>query len=202
MKKIFVLAISVLSGTVLFAQDAPKFGLKGGLNIATTTNSSGGSRDNKLGLHVGGLAHIHLSPQLALQPEIVYSSQGAKYTISNGEHQLNLNYINIPVQLQYMFDNGFRLQTGPQLGFLVGVKDMLEGHETGIFTSNDFKSTDVSWSFGLGYLTYSGFGLDGRYNLGLSNINGDPDRTAKVHNSVFQLGVFYMFDNAHKRKSR
>jgi hypothetical protein len=55
---------------------------------------------------------------LALQPEAVYSSQGAKYTVNGAEHTLSLNYINIPLQIQYMFDNGFRLQTGPQAGFL------------------------------------------------------------------------------------
>src|SRR6478752_6938197 len=121
MKKLFLFVLTVTLSTFLFAQGDTKFGLKGGLNIATTTNSSGGSRDNKVGFHLGGLAHIHITPQFALQPEVVYSSQGAKYTISNGEHQLNLNYINIPVLLQYMFGNGFRLQTGPQLGFLVDV---------------------------------------------------------------------------------
>ena len=34
---------------------------------------------------------------------------------------LRLNYINVPV-LQYMFGDGFRLQTGPQLGILTNAK--------------------------------------------------------------------------------
>src|SRR6476469_3798671 len=195
MKKIFVLAITVLSSTILFAQTPAKFGLKGGLNIANTTNSSGGSRDNKIGLNVGGLAHIHLMPQLALQPEVVYSSQGAKYTISNGEHQLNLNYINVPVLLQYMFDNGFRIQTGPQVDFLVDVNDKLNGKKTGLWTSQDFKKTDVAWSVGLGYLSYSGFGIDARYNIGLSDINNDPSYNAKLRNNVAQIGLFYLIDH-------
>src|SRR5678816_387438 len=114
------------------------------------------------------------------------SSQGAKYTITvNGvsdEHVLSLNYINLPVQLQYMFDNGFRLQTGPQVGFLAGVKDKIGDNETGYFTSQDFKTVDFSWSAGLGYLSTSGVGVDARYNFGISDINNVGSNV--LHNNV------------------
>ena len=201
MKKISFILLILAAHTIVFAQ-SPKFGLKGGLNISTFSNVEGVDWNSRLGLNVGGLAHIHLSPQIGLQPEVVFSSQGAKYTIGTAgdEHDLTLNYINIPLQLQYMFDNGFRLQTGPQLGFLIDVKDKFNGQETGFFTSEDFKSTDFAWSFGLAYLTYSGFGVDGRYNLGLSNNNKAGANTLK--NNVIQIGLFYMFDNSHKAKSR
>ncbi len=44
--------------------------------------------------------------------------QGAKMTVAGGQTQtINLNYVNVPVLVQYMFDNGFRLQTGPQAWF-------------------------------------------------------------------------------------
>ena len=198
MKKISVLVVALCITAVSFAQTA-KFGIKAGLNVATLTdeNDELGSR---LGLHAGVLAHIHLARQFALQPEIVYSSQGAKYTITDGEHSLGLDYINIPLQLQYMFNNGFRLQTGPQVGFLVNVKDKLNDTETGNFTSDDFKTVDFAWSAGLGYLTYSGFGVDARYNFGLNNILDAG--SASRRNNVFQVGLFYMFDNAHKARSK
>lgn len=99
-----------------------------------------------------------------------------------------------------MFNNGFRLQTGPQVGFLTGVKDKNGSVETNNFTSDDFKSVDFAWTAGLGYLTQSGFGVDARYNFGLSNIN-DAGSTER-RNNVFQAGLFYMFDHAHKAKSR
>jgi hypothetical protein len=199
MKKISLFAVASFLSVALFAQNA-KFGFKAGLNVSTTTNSQGEERGSRLGLNAGALAHIHLSPQWSLQPEVVYSSQGAKYTVSDGEHELALNYINIPLLLQYNFDNGFRLQTGPQVGFLAGVKDKRNGTETGIFTSDDFKTVDFSWSAGLGYLTYSGLGVDARYNFGLSNINDFG--TATVHNNVFQVGLFYLLDHSHKAASR
>jgi hypothetical protein len=200
MKKISLLVLILTASILVFAQP-PKFGLKAGLNIATLSNVSGVDWNNRLGLNAGALAHIHLSPEWGLQPEVMFSGQGAKYTIGNGaEHDLILNYINIPLNLQYMFDNGFRLQTGPQIGFLIDVKDKLNGQETGFFTSDDFKDIDFAWTFGLGYLTYSGIGVDGRYNLGISNIN--EAGTNKLRNNVFQVGLFYMLDHSHKRKSR
>lgn len=191
MKKISLFLCALLFSVVIFAQNAA-IGLKAGLNVANLGNSSGNEMGSKLGLNAGLLAHIHLTPQLALQPEVVYSGQGAKYTVSDGEHDLSLNYINIPVQLQYMFSNGFRIQTGPQVGFLASVKDKVRDVETNNFTSQDFKTVDFSWTAGLSYLSYSGLGIDGRYNFGISNINNYGSNI--LHNNVFQIGLFYMLN--------
>src|SRR5689334_6902286 len=135
MKKISLFILSLCVGTLLFAQEA-QLGLKGGLNISTTTNSQGYQRGSRAGLNAGILAHVHLNQDWAIQPEVMFSSQGAKYTTDvDGEHNLVMNYVNIPVLFQYMFANGFRLQTGPQIGFLASVKDMNIGSETGFITS-------------------------------------------------------------------
>ncbi|HWJ89916.1 MAG TPA: porin family protein [Flavisolibacter sp.] len=197
MKKISLFFLSLVSVSCLFAQQA-SLGLKGGLNISTLTNSLGGERGSRPGVNAGLLAHVHINQMWAIQPEIVYSSQGAKYTVSDGEHNLALNYVNVPLQVQYMFSNGFRLQTGPQVGFLASVTDKRQGAETGIFTSDDFKSVDFSWSAGLGYMAPSGLGIDGRYNFGLSNINDAGP--AVIHNNVFQVGLFYQFNNSSPRR--
>jgi hypothetical protein len=199
MKKISLFLCASVISFALFAQNAA-LGLKGGVNVSNLSNSSGYEMGSKVGFNGGILAHVHLVPSLALQPEVVYSSQGAKYTTSdNAEHKLSLNYINIPLQLQYMFDNGFRIQTGPQVGFLTGVKDKVVDTETGYFTSQDFKTVDFAWSAGLGYLTYSGLGVDARYNFGISNANNAGSNVLK--NNVFQLGLFYMLKNNHKASS-
>ena len=88
---------------------------------------------------------------------------------SNEEVTWKNDYVNIPLLVQYNFDNGFRLQAGPQLGLLVSSK--VEDQDDAEDDADEiFKSTNVGLSFGLGYLTYSGFGIDGRYNLGLNRI--------------------------------
>jgi hypothetical protein len=102
--------------------------------------------------------------------------------------------------IQYMFDNGFRLQAGPQVGFLLDGK--IEGDAGGadVDIADDLKKIDAGVGLGVGYLSYSGLGIEGRYNLGLTNINDVG--TNELRNRVFQISLFYMLDNAHKSKSR
>lgn len=170
------------------------FGIKGGFNIYNINNDNNTEYDAKPGFNVGLLGHIHLTRQLALQPELVYSLQGAKYTVSNVDTKINLGYINVPVLFQYMFDNGFRLQAGPQVGFLVNAKS--KTGSVSVDVKDDVKPVDFALSAGIGYVhPPSGFGIDARYNLGLSDIN--ENAAFKSTNRGAQLGVFYLFN--HKR---
>ena len=193
MKKLFCIVAIVLFVSIVSAQET-HFGLKAGVNIASANVSPGSDYDSKAGLHVGGLAHIHLSKNFALQPEVVYSMQGGKVD----DTKLKLNYINIPLLVQYMTDNGFRLQTGPQLGLLLSAKT--EVGDVEVDRKDNFTSTDFSWAFGAGYLFPEGFGLDARYNLGISDVWDGS--SAKIKNSVFQFGIFYQFMHQNRTKRK
>jgi hypothetical protein len=196
MKKISLFTVVLFSSLAVLAQD-PKFGIKAGLNLSTLTGP--GNVDWRPGFHAGFLSHIHVSPAFSLQPEIVYSSQGGKYP-TNPDTKRKLDYINIPVLLQYNFDNGFRLQGGPQIGFLVSAKDKVGDVELNTVSTDNFKTIDFSLPLGLSYLSYSGLGVDARYNLGLTNVV--EGSTANVRNSVIQFGLFYLFDHHHKARSK
>lgn len=186
MKRIFLLIVGVASFATIQAQT--KYGLKAGVNLA---NFSGDVEDNKMkiGLNVGAFAKFHLTEAISLQPELVYSSQGAKYDDGEEEAKYNLNYLNIPVLFQYNTTSGFYGETGPQLGFLMSAKMKPEEGDD-VDVKDSFKSTDFSWAIGAGFLTKSGFGVNARFNLGLGNIleNSGDD---KMKNSVIQIGVFY-----------
>lgn len=185
MKKIFcITAFIMLSFFVVTAQET-HFGIKAGVNVSNVDIQNGDDFASKAGLHLGGLAHIHITRHFALQPELVYSMQGGK----DGNEKLKLNYINVPVLAQYMTNEGFRLQTGPQLGFLTTAKSKIDKVE--VDRKDDLNSFDFSWVFGAGYLFPSGFGIDARYNLGISNISDDNNFEAKQ--GVFQFGLFYQF---------
>lgn len=163
-------------------------GVKGGLNVYNVTNNS--EFNQKAGLHLGLLGHAHLSDHFSLQPELFYSSQGAKF--GNSSNRLNLDYLNVPVLLQYMFDNGFRLQAGPQVGFLVNAKRVVG--ENRVDVKDDYKNLDLALSVGASYVhPPTGFGIDVRYNHGLSNISENAANDFK--NRGFQLGVFYLFNH-------
>jgi hypothetical protein len=189
-KKVFFIAVMVSGSLLLKAQTHVELGLKGGLNVATLSSASfNSSIDPRISFNIGGLAHIHLSKEFAIQPELLFSGQGAQQTISGVAYRTNLNYLQIPVLLQYMIGKGLRLETGAQFGALVGAKNEVGNSEADV--KNAYKAVDVAWVFGAGYLTNSGFGLDARYNLGLANINDVG--SAKINNRVFSVGVFYQF---------
>ena len=194
MKKISIVVLGIVMTVSAFAQAPAKFGLKAGVNVATLRQDDV-SYDSRIGLHVGGLAHIHLAPQWALQPEVVYSQEGAELN----DVKLKLDYINIPLMLQYMFNNGFRIEAGPQLGLMVNSKAE-DDDENEDDLDDVFKTTNVGLGLGLNYLSYSGLGVGGRYVLGLSDIS--ESNTSKVKSGNFQISLFYMFDNTHKSKSR
>lgn len=165
-------------------------GIKGGLNFYNINNDNSSTYDAKTGIHLGLLGHIHLDRSIAVQPELVYSSQGAKYTLGNTDFKLNLGYINLPVMLQYMFDNGFRLEAGPQLGFLISAKS--EANNSSIDVKSNFKTIDFAVGLGAGYIKPStGLGAGLRYNVGLSNINNNS--SVNSTNTGFQLSLFYQF---------
>lgn len=197
MKKISLLIGAALFSSVLFAQQ-PKIGIKAGANFSNLVadNDYGSSREYRVGFNGGLLAHIHTNNRsIAVQPEIVFSSQGSKFS----DQEIVLNYVNVPILLQYMFDNGFRLEAGPQVGVLTSAKAKANGIKENI--KNEYKDGDFSWAFGLGYLSYSGLGVNARYNLGVSNVSNIPG-DAKTRNSVFQVGLFYLLDHSHKAKSK
>ena len=196
MKRIIIF---ILSGFIFFTSNAQKtyFGIKGGLNVSSLHFGDNTSLDSKIGFHVGGLAHIHASKTWAIQPEIFYSLEGAKGTLpNNNKLTYNLSYINVPVLLQYFFDNGFRLEGGPQMGFLLSAKT-----KTGNLTVDNkgFESTAFSIPLGIGYLTAEGLGFDARYVFGLSNIN-DNKNGPTIQSNVFQFGIFYQFGDTKMRR--
>jgi hypothetical protein len=163
-------------------------GIKGGMNIYNVHNDNNTKYDSRLGYHFGLLGHIHFNSHFAFQPEIVFSAQGAK--TDNGTIKNNLDYINVPALFQFMFDNGFRLQAGPQVGFLISAKSK----NNNIITDNksDFQPIDFGISIGASYIfPPTGFGIDARYNLGLSNIN--KNSAVNSTNRGLQLGWFYIF---------
>ena len=186
MKKISIFTFMALAAFAVNAQTV-NFGLKGGLNMATLDSKESNDIKNRLAYHAGVFANIPVNTQIAIQPEAVYSSQGAKYTEGGFEHSLALNYVNIPVMVQAMVGRGFYAEVGPQLGILTGTADKVNDMETGFFQTDDFKKTDVALGVGLGYKGISGFGIDARYNLGLTNINNVG--TANIKNNVLQVGL-------------
>ncbi|MDP3946883.1 MAG: porin family protein [Lutibacter sp.] len=186
MKKILLVAvIALISMVSVNAQTS--FGAKAGLNVA---NLSGDISDNKslIGFNVGVFAEITLADSFYLQPELLYSTQGATFDESSLDFSadLNLNYINIPIMFKYDVANRFYLEAGPQVGFLV-MAEVLDQD-----VKDEFESIDFGANFGLSYGFTEKLFAQARYNIGLTNIakdNGDD----KISNAVLSFSLGYKF---------
>lgn len=183
MKKIFLLF--VMAGCFTAANAQVKFGGKAGLNISDASGEDAEGGKAKAGFHIGALAELPIAGKFSVQPELVFSMQGAK----DDDVKMNLNYLNLPILAKYTFIKGLSVQSGPQVGFLLSAKAKADGGKHDM--KEYFKKVDVSWVFAASYVTPIKLGVDLRYNAGLTKMaKGTYDR---VYNSVLQLGVFYMF---------
>jgi hypothetical protein len=197
MKKLLLLFFAIITLATVEAQKG-HLGFKAGLNISNLQYKDGDATDFKAGLLAGLLTHIHVTKKFAIQPEVVYSQQGGISQIGNIEHKTNLHYVNVPVLAQYMFGKGFRLEAGPQVGFLVAAREKFSTPNVDIKANDAYKKVDYSLAVGLGFLTHAKIGFDARWVFGLRDIsNGGNSITngAPTYNNGAQLSIFYQFDH-------
>ena len=194
-------AAAVMAFAFSNAQET-RFGVKGGLNISNL----GGDVDNNsaiVGFHVGGFAEIKLSEKFAIQPELLFSTQGSKIEDSGEDYsvedKLNLSYINLPIMAKFYVAPKFSLEAGPQIGFLVSAKEKYEETYFGETISSDedvkddFKSIDFGLNLGAGFDFTENFSAGVRYNIGLSNIADAGESDYKLNNNVISVSVGYKF---------
>ncbi len=196
MKKLLIIIAVVLFGfTNVNAQDL-NFGAKAGVNFATATGDETSDFDMRTSFHVGVVAEIVISEKFSFQPELLYSSQGAVDKGTGYEYTGKVDYLNLPLMAKFYVAEGFSLEAGPQIGFLLSAE--VDWEEDGESGSEDIKDEtsgiDFGVNLGLGYKLESGLNFGARYNLGLSNVNdyeGSDDVNQK--NAVIQVSVGYFF---------
>ncbi len=183
MKKVILTAMAVFAFSFANAQDT-KFGVKAGLNIANLTGDVEDA-SSLIGFQIGGFAEFKISEKFAIQPELMYSAQGAS---SDTDGDLKLGYLNIPVMAKYYVAKSFSLEAGPQVGFL------LSAEVEGVDVKDVFESVDFGVNFGAGYDFTENLSAGLRYNLGLSNVaKTEAGEDFTVNNSVFSITVGYKF---------
>ncbi|AFL82069.1 hypothetical protein Aeqsu_2616 [Aequorivita sublithincola DSM 14238] len=178
-----------------------RLGAKIGLNVASLGGDSGyygggisgvSSFGSRRSFHIGGLAEIPLMGKFALQPEILYSSEGSDWSFGTGDTALKLDYIRVPVLAKYYILEGLSAEAGPVFGVLVSV------NEDKYVKKDNYKSFDAAFGIGASYRLNMGVFFSLRYNKGLLNVNEEyiddgVTYSNKNQSNVFQVSAGYTF---------
>ena len=187
--KLLSLAIALLISQLMMAQF--HLGFKAGANIVKVDGKSF-KEEFRYGYNLGGFAEIGLTPRLAFQPEVMFnqyattldSNYKAIYEniISSSQSKVKLNYLSIPLLLDYKLLGPIHIQAGPQFSVLMSQdKNFLQNG------AEAFKHGDFSMVAGA-QLKLAQLRVTGRYVIGLSNIN-DIDNQDKWKSQVVQLSL-------------
>ena len=199
MKKLIIL--TALSIIFCAAKAQLSFGPKAGLNIAhvSVAKSSDYSYSSTTRFYGGAFGNYKLSDMFAAQLEILYSGEGEKgkdLSNNNTSDNIKISYLNVPVLFQYKSPVGVYAETGPQVGFLLSIKEKY-GDESDQDIKSYYKSVNFSWAFGLGYKLEKyvpGLGINARYTLGLGAINKATVNAGSLKTRAFSFGLFYAFE--------
>lgn len=189
-KSLLLSAMLLAASVISFAQRTPflQAGVKAGVNI-TKIDGKSFNDEFKYGYSVGAFLAVKVGEKWQIQPEVLLNQYNTKTastfdTLYKGISfkNVSLNYICIPVLLNYSPTRFFTLQAGPQFG-------ILKDKSAGLFDNgkNAFKNGDLSMLGGV-QLNIANFKISGRYVIGLSNIN-DIDSKDKWRSQGYQLSV-------------
>lgn len=189
--KLSLLVLALLAVTLTHAQGL-HFGIKGGANM-TKVDGKAMSDEFNYGYQLGGFAEVGLGKKWFIQPELMWTEFRSR-TSDDFEDVINfpaegsnrkdikLNYLAIPITLNYRLLDWFSLHAGPQFGVLLNQdKNLLENGR------DAFNAGVVSFVTGA-QLNFGGFHITGRYFTNINDINsGDVNEAWK--NKGFQVGV-------------
>ena len=192
MKKLLLFAaLAVFGFTTTYAQNV-RFGAKAGANFASLTGDDVDDIDGRTSFHVGGVANIGITELFSVQPELIYSSQGASADDSDGDLTLKLDYINIPIMADFQLAEGFSLQGGPQVGFNISSKFDFDGDEEDV---ENIQTLDFGVGIGAQYVLPMNLFFQARYVIGITNVYEEFEGIdTEAQNSVVSVSVGYFFN--------
>jgi len=192
MKKLTaVLLATFFAANGLIAQGV-QFGVKAGADL-TKIDGRSFKEQFAFGYQAGVFTTIRLSESFALQPEVMFgevvldtSSNFRDLYAFNNIREIKLQYLKIPILLNYKVNPFVSLQAGPQVGILMNQNLSLIQNGKDAFSKGDF-----SLLGGL-QLHISKLVIYGRYGIGLNNLN-DIDNKEKWKSQNIQVGAGIRF---------
>ena len=96
MKKTILVTALLFSALTTIQAQSVKLGLKAGLNYANQTGTNI-QTEAISSYHAGLVAELNLFKGLAIQPELLYSTQGATYKNALGDITNEVGYLSFPL---------------------------------------------------------------------------------------------------------
>jgi hypothetical protein len=212
LKRIFAIVLFIGLVQFSFAQTTNeggklRFGVKGGVNLSNLDTQNVESNNSLTGFNLGIFGKIPITDSFAIQPELLYSTKGAKLTYNNyfvnGPAEFNLNYIELPVLLVINITPSFNIHGGPYVAYLLdgNVTSSVQGTFFDIqsnISNEDYNRFDTGLAVGVGF-DMKRFGLGARYNYGLQKVGKERNFLGTNYtfpdgkNSVINLYLTYSF---------
>ena len=175
-----------------YSQDF-RLGIKAGGNLSTLgTENAVIEKQTRTGYHIGLSASFDLAA-FGLQPELLYSTQGAEVSLPNLRYEEQYDYLSIPVTLKFSIGKGFNVHFGPYFAILMkATQRETSGTDETVNNIDEYISnTDYGFFGGFGYDLNESFNFEARYNYGMKDVDsfGNNER----RNRVFQISMTYFF---------
>ena len=118
---------------------------------------------DKAGLVFGGSSNFKITDNFSFQPEILWVQKGSKTTNSDSLlfFKWRLNYISIPVLVNYRIQPRFTLQAGLTADFLIDAK--LDDGGGFYDRTEELERFDPNYTFGVEYKIGDNFSANARY---------------------------------------
>jgi hypothetical protein len=199
--RIFAIAcVAVLCTAPVLAQ-GPGLGVKAGVNLATERFAveDGGPRLDWRTAGVGGVfLTLRLASWLELQPEALYAMKGARLDVDGAKSSVWLDYIEVPVLARVTRRGAgplhYFVAAGPSVAFRVRARSRTEfGDVTEeLDISDDLEHLDVGVAAG-GGVERGRIVIEGRYTLGLTDVDSDKSDAVKVTSRTVSFTVGFRF---------
>jgi len=149
----------------------PRIGFKAGVNGSSLYDDvTATDIETRLGITGGIFAQIPLAKgRMAIRPELLFITKGGAYDLANGNRpDFKINYIELPLSLEYRLLGFINLHAGGYASLLASGNGTVEGISATLGKGN-FESYDFGWHAGAG-LDFGGLGLHFRLSRGLKNV--------------------------------
>lgn len=172
-----------------------RIGIVGGLNLANVNVDPnlepGLDLKNLTAFGIGGVLDLRLTENFDLHLEPMYLQKGTQLEAAGQTGKFKASYVELPVLFRVALGSSTvrpYLIAGPTVGLLLSAKSSDGTSEEDI--KDQIKDIDFGLDFGAGVSFPAGNNsifMEGRYALGLSNINDDSQDPTDINNKGIRI---------------